>query len=94
MIGSRHVARAAGSRPDPACWTVWLIASDHHPAQAEQHASQLPAFARAPARALTAFAAAQAAMWADIADHAPHPGLAAAAAAWHSYRTRPDTKEQ
>lgn len=77
---------------DPACWTVWLIASGHHPAQAERHAARVPAFASAPAREVTAFAAAQAAMWAEIADHAPHPGLAAAAATWHVYRT--DTKEQ
>ncbi|MGH3626576.1 MAG: aminoglycoside phosphotransferase [Sciscionella sp.] len=78
---------------DPACWTVWLIACGHHPAQAEDHAAQVPAFARAPAPAITAFAAAQAAMWADIADHAPHPGLAAAATAWHEYRTD-TTKER
>ncbi len=76
---------------DPACWAVWLIAGGHHPALAEDHAARVPAFAHAPANAVTAFAAAQAAMWKDIADHAPHPRLAAAAAAWHSYRTR--TKE-
>lgn len=71
---------------DPACWTVWLIASGHSPAQAENQAAAVPAFAHAPRHAVTAFAAAQAAMWADIGDEAPHPGLAAAAARWHKHR--------
>ncbi len=74
---------------DPACWVVWLIACGHHPARAEDHAARVPAFADAPARAVTAFSAAQAAMWADIGERAPHPGLAAAAAAWHCYRATP-----
>jgi hypothetical protein len=74
---------------DPACWIVWLIASGHSPAQAERHAAAVPAFGRAPGHAVTAFAAAQAAMWADIAEDAPHPGLAAAAADWHKHRANP-----
>ncbi|WP_157430456.1 aminoglycoside phosphotransferase [Actinomadura macra] len=72
---------------DPACWVVWLIASGHHPARAQAWASEIPAFAAAPAHALTAFAQAQAAMWEDIGDHAPQPGLAAAAARWVEHRT-------
>lgn len=74
---------------DPACWIVWLIASGHSPAQAENQAAAVPAFAHAPRHAVTAFAAAQAAMWADIGDDAPHPGLAAAAAGWHKHRANP-----
>ncbi|MFI0367451.1 hypothetical protein ACH35V_06200 [Actinomadura sp. 1N219] len=72
---------------DPACWVVWLIASGHHPAQAQIWASKIPAFAAAPPHATTAFAQAQAAMWEDIGEHAPHPGLAAAAATWIKHRT-------
>jgi hypothetical protein len=71
---------------DPACWTVWLIASGHTPAQAEGRAAEVPAFAHAPRHAVTAFSAAQAAMWDDIGDDAPHPGLAAAAADWQKHR--------
>ncbi|WP_067807595.1 hypothetical protein [Actinomadura formosensis] len=72
---------------DPACWIVWLIAGGHHPAQAQAWASKVPPFAAAPAYAVTAFAQAQAAMWEDIGDHAPHPGLAAAATHWVKHRT-------
>ncbi len=71
---------------DPACWIVWLIASGHRPADAETRAASVPAFARAPHHAVTAFAAAQAAMWAEIGNDAPHPGLAAAADDWHKHR--------
>lgn len=74
---------------DPACWIVWLIASGHHPAQAESHAASIPAFARAPRHAVTAFAAAQAAMWAEIGSKAPHPSLATAATEWHQHRATP-----
>jgi hypothetical protein len=74
---------------DPACWVVWLIASGHTPAQAEECAMEVPAFARAPRPAVTAFSAAQAAMWTEIGNKAPHPGLAAAAASWHQHRTNP-----
>lgn len=73
---------------DPACWTVWLIASGHTPYEAEAWAAELPAFATAPTASVTAFAAAQAAMWEDIGDQAPHPGLAAAATAWVKHRTK------
>ncbi len=72
---------------DPACWIIWLIASGHHPAQAQAWASKIPPFAAAPVHAVTAFAQAQAAMWEDIGVHAPRPGLADAAARWVKYRT-------
>lgn len=72
---------------DPACWIVWLIACGHSPAEAEDHASLVPAFGHAPEQAVTAFAAAQAAMWAEIGGDAPHPNLATAAADWHGYRS-------
>ncbi|MFA1546470.1 hypothetical protein [Actinomadura chokoriensis] len=72
---------------DPACWIVWLIACGHHPAQAQTWASNIPLFAAAPTDAVTAFAKAQVAMWEDIGDHAPHPGLAAAATRWVKHRT-------
>jgi hypothetical protein len=71
---------------DPACWVVWLIAGGHSPGEAEAWARKVPAFAQAPHSALTTFASAQAAMWEDIGEHAPHPGLAAAAAGWAKYR--------
>jgi len=71
---------------DPACWVTWLIASGHSPAQAEWHAAMVPAFAQAPEDAVTAFSAAQAAMWGEFGPEAPHPGLAAAAARWHKHR--------
>jgi hypothetical protein len=71
---------------DPACWIVWLVASGHSPAQAESQAAAISAFAHAPEQAVTAFSAAQAAMWAEFGDEAPHPGLAAAAAEWHKHR--------
>lgn len=71
---------------DAACWVVWLVAFGHGPAEAESHA-RVPAFALAPERAVTAFAAAQAAMWAEIGEAAPYPGLAAAATDWHKYRS-------
>jgi hypothetical protein len=71
---------------DPACWVVWLIASGHHPEQAEEWALRVPAFQQAPQAAVTAFAEAQAAMWEDIGEHAPHAGLAAAAARWAKHR--------
>jgi hypothetical protein len=74
---------------DPACWIVWLIASGHTPAQAEGCAAKVPAFARAPRHAVTAFSQAQAAMWSEIGDEAPHSGLAAAAAYWHKHRANP-----
>jgi hypothetical protein len=74
---------------DPACWIVWLITSGHSPAQAEAQAAAIPAFARAPEQAVTAFSAAQAAMWADFGEEAPHPGLAAAAVDWHKHRANP-----
>lgn len=71
---------------DPACWIVWLIAYGHSPAQAESHAARVKAFAQAAEGAVTAFSAAQAAMWDEIGDEAPHPGLAAAAANWRKHR--------
>jgi hypothetical protein len=71
---------------DPACWTVWLIAFGHSPAEAENRASFVPAFMRAPEEAVTEFARAQWAMWTDIGGKAPHSGLAAAARDWHRYR--------
>jgi hypothetical protein len=71
---------------DPACWIVWLTAGGHSPAQAENQAATIPAFAHAPEHAVTAFAAAQAAMWAEIGDEAPHPGLAAASSDWYKHR--------
>jgi len=74
---------------DPACWIVWLITGGHSPAQAENQAATIPAFAHAPGQAVTAFSAAQAAMWAEFGEEAPHPGLAAAAADWHKHRANP-----
>lgn len=71
---------------DPAGWVVWLIASGHAPGEAEARASEPSAFAEAPREAISAFASAQAAMWEDIGERAPHPGLAGAAAGWVEHR--------
>lgn len=72
---------------DPACWIVWLIAHGHTPHEAEHQAARVPAYRTALPDAITEFAKAQAAMWADIADSSPHPGLATAAADWVKHRT-------
>lgn len=71
---------------DAACWTVWLIAYGHTPRQAESWAKRIPAFREALEESITTFAEAQAAMWEDIGDRAPHPKLVTAAADWVRYR--------
>ena len=96
LVGTRRAVMVDWAWPtrgaswvDPACWVVWLIVAGHDSAQAEQQAMKVPAFRQAPQPAVTAFAEAQAAMWADIGESAPHPGLAAAATDWVKYRRSP-----
>lgn len=74
---------------DPACWTVWLIASGHTPRSAEYWAALIPSWQDAPARSLDEFARTQARMWAGIAAESPEPwtnSLATASALWSSHR--------
>jgi hypothetical protein len=74
---------------DPACWVIWLIASGHPPLDAETWAAQIPSWNDAPADAVAAFAAAQAALWSTIAEADPEPwieGMSAAAQRWSESR--------
>jgi hypothetical protein len=74
---------------DPACLTVWLIASGHTPDTAESWAARIPSWHTAPARALAEFARIQALMWEGIAADAGEEwtaNLARAARRWSAYR--------
>ncbi|RKN37986.1 aminoglycoside phosphotransferase [Streptomyces hoynatensis] len=74
---------------DPACWVLRLVLAGHGPAAAERWAARVPAWAKAPRRALDAFAAAQARYWWAAALERPETrarGLADAAAAWAAHR--------
>jgi hypothetical protein len=63
---------AAAPWLDPALGCLWLIATGtHEPTEAEQWASRMPAWRSAPPDALTAFAEANAKLWAEIADENP-----------------------
>lgn len=77
---------------DPAVWVIRLIDAGHTPAQAEGCATQLIAWDTAPQSTLDAFAHANAAMWREIADHAPgttwKAGMANSAARWADYRAK------
>jgi hypothetical protein len=75
---------------DPACWVVWLVASEHNPQSAEDWAAQVPAWHAAPRDALDAFARAQADMWDGIARDGPEPWtqrMAGAARQWVEHRS-------
>jgi Ser/Thr protein kinase RdoA (MazF antagonist) len=56
---------------DAAYWVVWLIASGHDPADAEQWASKVCTWTTATDAGLDAFADAQAAVWAEIGARDP-----------------------
>jgi hypothetical protein len=75
---------------DPAVWVIRLIDAGHTPAQAEDWAARLPAWHTAPAAALTAFAQANAALWAELAanDNASHwkQHMATSARRWSQHR--------
>ncbi|MFD8710445.1 aminoglycoside phosphotransferase [Streptomyces anulatus] len=74
---------------DAGYWIIWLIASGHTPASAEQWAVELPSWHTAPAEGITAFATANANLWSEISTADPAPWilrLAQAANAWHTHR--------
>lgn len=74
---------------DPACWSVWLIASGHTPDSAESWAARIPSWQNAPARALDEFARIQTLMWDGIAADSTEPwtkSLAQASRQWARYR--------
>ncbi|MFD4373418.1 aminoglycoside phosphotransferase [Streptomyces sp. NPDC058486] len=75
---------------DAGYWVIWLIASGHTPTSAEHRAAGIPSWHAAPAEGITAFAAANANVWAEISTAAPDPWtlrLAHAATAWHAHRS-------
>ncbi len=74
---------------DPACWTVWLIASGHVPDSAESWAARIPSWHAAPASALNEYARIQARMWDGIDAESTEDWTAAMARAarrWASHR--------
>jgi hypothetical protein len=74
---------------DAGYWVIWLIASGHHPQSAERWATHTPAWSSAPAAGMTAFAAANARLWAEIGGADPDPWtprMAAASHRWHNSR--------
>ncbi|XVU25327.1 hypothetical protein ACQPZJ_50530 [Actinoplanes sp. CA-054009] len=74
---------------DAAYWVSWLIAAGHTPAQAEWWARQVPAWQTATIEGVTAFAEANAKMWAEIGaastDSWTH-NIMTAAEAWWRFR--------
>ncbi|MBB5158739.1 aminoglycoside phosphotransferase [Saccharopolyspora phatthalungensis] len=76
---------------DPACWIVWLAFAGHPIADAEQWATEVPAFRAAPDDAVDIFAEVQARHWQYIADHHPNTmthSLRDAAVRWAQHRAR------
>ncbi|MGW3073515.1 aminoglycoside phosphotransferase [Kitasatospora sp. NPDC001132] len=74
---------------DAGYWVLWLTAFGHEPASAEQWAAQVPAWAKAPAEGVDAFAVANARMWDEIGGLNPDPWTARmvdAARRWRDYR--------
>lgn len=70
---------------DAAYWTIWLIATGHEPASAESWTAQVPVWRFAPKRGITAFADANAALWADIGGAEPDPWTARMVDASHRW---------
>ncbi len=79
---------------DPAAWIIHLIDAGHTPAQAEVWAAHLPSWRDARSAAVSAFADANAALWAELAAQDPgctwKPRLARSARAWSRHRTDTD----
>ncbi|MBO3744018.1 phosphotransferase [Actinoplanes flavus] len=74
---------------DAAYWVSWLITAGHTPQQAEWWAAQTPAWQTATTAGVTAFAEANARMWADIgagSTDAWTTRILAASTAWSQYR--------
>lgn len=86
--GPGQPAEQPGSTP--AYWIIWLIASGHTPASAEQWAAEIPSWHTAPAEGITAFATTNASLWSEISKADPAPWtlrLATAADVWHTHRS-------
>ncbi|MFE2111240.1 aminoglycoside phosphotransferase [Kitasatospora sp. NPDC059463] len=74
---------------DAGFWVIWLVASGHEPAAAEQWAAQVPVWLKAPAEGIDAFAVANANIWDEIGGHDPAPWTARmvdAARRWRDHR--------
>jgi hypothetical protein len=75
---------------DPACWVLRLMASGGHtPPEAERQAARLPAFQAADPAHIDLFAAANARLWAEIAQSSVSAWtakMAQAAQSWSAYR--------
>ncbi|MFC4066907.1 phosphotransferase family protein [Actinoplanes subglobosus] len=74
---------------DAAYWVSWLVTAGHSPEQAEEWAAQVPTWQVAPIDALTAFAGANARMWAEIGDGSTDPWtrrIVSASESWWQYR--------
>lgn len=56
---------------DAGYWVIWLIASGHDPAAAEQWASRIPAWQEASPEGITAFAKANLRLWSEIGGNSP-----------------------
>jgi len=74
---------------DAAYWVSWLIAAGHTPNQAESWAAQVPAWHTAPPKAITAFAEANAKIWAESSAPSPDPWtskIVTASKSWSQHR--------
>jgi hypothetical protein len=74
---------------DTAAWCLWLIASGHTPAAADQVARTVPAYAAASGELVDAHAAATARVWASVVDKESPVWVRRAdqaARAWAAYR--------
>ncbi|MEV6598372.1 hypothetical protein AB0M36_16045 [Actinoplanes sp. NPDC051346] len=78
---------------DAAYWVVWLVAAGHGPNAAEWCAAKVPAWRSAPDKGVTAFAAANAKIWAEAGGSDPDPWtrrMVEASTAWSNYRLAPN----
>jgi hypothetical protein len=77
---------------DTACAALWLIAEGHTPHDAETWAERSPTWSHATPTAISAYAATQAALWADIAKTDPDQPwkqqLYTAADSWCNHRLK------
>jgi hypothetical protein len=74
---------------DPAYWVIWLIASGHDPAAAEDLAATIASWHRAPSLGVDAFAAASVRLWTEIGGDEPDAfvrPVVEAARRWDRYR--------
>ncbi|MGH3926803.1 MAG: aminoglycoside phosphotransferase, partial [Pseudonocardiaceae bacterium] len=74
---------------DPACFVLRLMAAGHTPKEAEAWAQQASSWDLTPEKDIDAFAAANARVWAEIAQTDPQPWkkkLAVTANQWMRYR--------